>query len=128
MANDKSIAAPALLFNSNSAARILPELSNSKVKLIQAYVEMENRKPVRILTIEGSILSFESKGTLDQEELWKEKQAGVNAAIKLDLPRENENTINAVHRFAEKTFNDRYKYVPSEDIKQKVITAIFKSK
>ena len=105
-----------------------PEFSNFKVLLVQAYVELENRKPVRILTIEGSILPFESKGILDQDELWKEMQTGVNATIQLDFPGGNEKVINATHRFAAKTYHDKYTWIPSEEVKNKVIMTIFKDK
>lgn len=102
-----------------------PELKNEKIKLAEIYVEFDGRKPIRVIQIHGSFLSFDSNGMLDQEEIQKEMHAGVGAAIQIDLQDKNKKIINAEKVFASKMFQNKYKWSLNDELKQKILKAIF---
>jgi hypothetical protein len=102
-----------------------PEFSNSRIKLAEAVVELIDRKPYRIIKIEGSFLLFDSSGRLDKEELFKEIQIGVNSASQTGLPENGDNVIDASSIFSSKIYKNKCIWEPKEEIRQSILKAIF---
>ncbi len=103
----------------------LQEYAGKRVRYALAMLEFVNRKPVEIVSIQYSILSFDPSGRIDAGELEKEMKLGFKmlqpSAADLDPP----NVINAEDRFAMKSFHDRYTWTPSSKIEKAIDNAIF---
>ena len=58
----------------------IPEYAGKRIKIAMVFVRARNRKPVAILKVEYSIVSFDSKGCIDQEEKREAWQLSANSA------------------------------------------------
>ncbi len=103
----------------------LQEYAGKRVRYALAILEFVNRKPVEIVSIQYSILSFDPSGRIDAGELEKEMKLGFKmlqpSAADLDPP----NVINAEDRFAMKSFYDRYTWTPSSEVEKAIVETIF---
>jgi hypothetical protein len=103
----------------------LPEHAGKRVKYAEAAVELENRKPTRILRIVYHILSFDSEGRLDQAEQEKERRL---VADIIAFPIKNGSSgrvIKAQGLFAKKRFEHHYRWTPTESVEMKIVEAVF---
>ena len=70
------------LYN-NDPNESFPEYAGKCIKCAIVCVELENRRPVKIININYTIVSFGLDGRIDQEKLHRE---GALAAQMMDLP------------------------------------------
>jgi hypothetical protein len=103
----------------------LQEYAGKRVRYALAALEFVNRKPVEILSIQYSILSFDPAGRVDAGELEKEIQLGFKMLQPLMTDFDFPNVINAQDRFAMKSFHDRYTWTPSSEIEKAIVDAVF---
>ena len=100
----------------------LPQYAGKRVRYALVVVDLVDRKPIEIRHVEYSWLSFDTAGRLDRSEQEKE----VRLAIEVLHPVSGEESlqlIDARHRFARKSYHDRYKWKPSSDIQAAIIAA-----
>ncbi len=64
------------LFQRDPDERLL-KYAGKRVKYAHVVVELENRKPVGVVMIQYSYLSFDSDGRIDQSSMEKEMQLGM---------------------------------------------------
>ena len=104
------------------------EYAGKRVRYALAILEFVNRKPVEIVSIQYSILSFDPSGRIDAGELEKEMKLGFKmlqpSASELDPP----NVINAKDRFAMKRYHDQYTWTPSSEVERAIAEAVFGKK
>jgi len=112
------------LFNGDSNESF-PEFSNKRIKIAEAVVELIDRKPIRIIQIEGLFLSFDSNGRLDKEELFKEIQIGAGSIKQIELPEDKTNLLDTSSIFSSKTYKNKYKWEPKDEIRQSILKIIF---
>ncbi len=101
------------------------EYAGKRVRYALAILEIVNRKPLEIVSIQYSILSFDPSGRIDAGELEKEIKLGFKMLPPLMADFDFPNVINAEDRFAMKSFHDRYIWTPSSEIEKAIINAIF---
>ena len=101
------------------------EYAGKRVRYALATLEFINRKPVEIVSIQYSILSFDSDGRIDDGELEKEMKLGFKMLQTSAADPDSPNVINAEDRFAMKSFHDRYTWTPSFEVERTVVEAIF---
>ncbi len=101
------------------------EYAGKRVRYALAILEFANRKPVEIVSIQYSILSFYPDGRIDAGELEKEMKLGFKmlqpSAADLNPP----NVINAKVRFAMKRYHDQYTWTPSSEVERAILETIF---
>ena len=101
------------------------EYAGKRVRYALATLEFINRKPVEIVSIQYSILSFDSDGRIDDGELEKEMKLGFKMLQTSAADPDSPNVINAEDRFAMKSFHDRYTWKPNSKIEKAINHAIF---
>jgi hypothetical protein len=100
----------------------LPEYASKRVRYALVVVDLVDRKPIEIRHVEYSWLFFDSEGRLDRSEQQKEARLAMEVLppVAGDEPLQ---VIDARHRFARKSYYDRYKWKPSPDIQAAIIAA-----
>jgi len=101
------------------------EYAGKRVRYALATLEFINRKPVEIVSIQYSILSFDPSGRIDVGELEKEMKLGFKMLQPLMEDFDFSNVINAEDRFAMKRYHDQYTWTPSSEVERAVVEAIF---
>jgi hypothetical protein len=86
---------------------------------------MVNRKPVEILMVEYSFLTFDSKGRLDAIEREKAARLAIDTLEPIAPEQKSGKVIDMKHRFAKKRFDDRYMWKPTPEIETAIQRAIF---
>ena len=104
----------------------LPEYANTRVRCVEAAIELEQRKPVGILRLLYIILVFDAEGRLDATEKEKEWQLNAETAPPF-LEQESKQIVDARHRFAKRRFHHRYRWEPTQEIEFAVMEALFGS-
>jgi hypothetical protein len=103
----------------------IPEFAGKRVRYAEVIVELLNRKPVGILRIVYFILSFDSEGRVDPDELEKEKQIAFDVLPPVTNHDPAASLVDAAHRFAEKRYDDKYRWTPTPEIETAIFDAIF---
>jgi hypothetical protein len=101
------------------------EYAGKRVRYALATLGFVSRKPVEIVSIQYSILSFDSDGRIDDGELEKEMKLGFKMLQPAPADLDSSNVINAKNRFAMKRYHDQYTWTPSSDVERAVVEAIF---
>ncbi len=84
------------------------KICGKRVKYAHVVVELENRKPVNVVMIQYSYLSFDAEGRIDQSSMEKEMQLGMQMMAPITLDLKSTNVVDAEHRFARKRFSNHY--------------------
>jgi hypothetical protein len=103
----------------------LPQYAGKCVRYALVGVEMENRRPVDIAMVQHSYLYFDSKGRIDTAEREKAAALAVNMVPPSPKERQSGQVTNAHHRFAKKHYECRYTWMPTPEIVESIVTAIF---
>jgi len=104
------------------AEGFLPQYAGKRVRYALVVVDLVDRKPIEIRHVEYSWLSFDSKGRLDRSEQEKEVRLAMEVLPSIS-GEESLQVIDARHRFAKKSYDDRYRWKPSPDIQAAIIAA-----
>ncbi len=105
----------------------LKEYCGKYIKYIEAYVQLENKRPVSINNIVFHIMKIDADGKFDinfMNELHVAAAQLINPSIS-DMPV---NVFDKSFEFSEKMFTTKYSWKASEDIKKRVKSLIFKNK
>ncbi len=111
----------------NSKERF-PEHAGQSVRYALVILETQNRKPNAIERIDCGILTFDSKGQIDELE-WR-RQVGLASEMMPPLfaePRSS-SVINARSYFSKKRFEHEFQWQPGLEIREAIKEAIFGSK
>ena len=102
----------------------LQEYAGKRVRYALAILEFVKRKPVEIVSIQYSILSFDPSGRIDAGELEKEMKLGFKMLQPSAADLDPLNVINAKDRFAMKRYHDQYTWAPSSEVEKAIVEAI----
>ena len=87
--------------------------------------ELKNRKPVEILKIQYSYLSFDQKGRLREDERERAAQLSMEM-IKPSLSEQEPNhIIDARYKFAKKQIDREFRWESSAELEAAIFRAIF---
>ena len=79
----------------------LPQYAGKRVRYSLVAVDLVNRKPAEIISIQYPILTFDSKGRIDAK------------------------VVDVEHRFLQKRYENRYLWRPTPEIEEAIVKAIF---
>ena len=102
----------------------LPRYAGKRIRCAMAVLEVVGRQVQTIRHIDYFMLPFDDKGRVDE----KEWTRGVRLALEL-LPSGLEGmhpkqVVDAGHRFMKKRYDREFKWRPSQEIEQKIVSAI----
>ena len=103
----------------------LLQYAGKKVRFSEVAVELEERKPVRIIRAVYGILPFDSEGRIDAAEYEKEMRLSVEMMPPVLADQSSPKIVNAKHKFAKKRFNDQFRWEPTYQIEKAIMEAIF---
>ena len=105
--------------------RCFQEYAGKSVRYALVFLELINRKPVEIISIQYAILSLDDEGQISSGEYEKEMRLGAQMLVPTEANPSFPNVIDATGRFAIKSFKDRYTWNPSPEIEVAIIKAVF---
>jgi len=103
----------------------LPQYAGKRVRYALVIVDLVNRKPVEILGIQYSILTFDSEGKIDATELEKEMTLGVDMVPIGNTAPISRKVVDAEHHFLQKRYENRYLWRPTPEIEEAIAKALF---
>jgi hypothetical protein len=103
----------------------LPEYAEKRVRYALVTLDLENRKPVEILGIGYHILTFDSEGKIDANELQSKMRLWVDQMPNGTATRTNPKIVDAEPLFLQKRYNNRYNWKPTLEIEAAIFKAIF---
>ncbi|KUG24877.1 hypothetical protein ASZ90_005313 [hydrocarbon metagenome] len=112
----------------NDKQAAFQEFSNSQVKIAEFIVEIENRKPIRIINEFYNYYFFDKEGRIDEEGLRVQLDLLSNSFFKEDDDKISikGNVIDATNIFLERRIETQYKWHPDEDMKNRLHEKIFR--
>lgn len=105
-----------------------PEFRNSKVKFAEFIVEIENRKPIRIIDEFYNYYSFDKKGRIKEDKHRLQLELIMKSFFKEDENNDisiRGNVIDATEIFLKKRIETQYKWYPDEDLKNRLHEMVF---
>ena len=112
----------------NSQGDTLPQFAGCRVRWAEAAVELQNRKPVRILRAVFCYLYFDHKGRLDRDKVMKDGALMIEAGIGSIGPTKSGSVIYASPRFAARRRDHEAIWKPSPDLNKVIYHAALGSK
>lgn len=112
----------------NDKQAAFPEFRNSKVKVAEFIVEIENRKPIRILYEFYNYYSFDEEGRINDDGYQVQLKLISNSFLKEgddDNISTRGNVIDATNIFLKKRIETQYKWHPDEDMKNRLYEKVF---
>jgi len=103
----------------------LPQYGGRRVRYAMAILEVADRKPLEILRIQYSFLDFDSEGRIDTAEQEREGRLAMEMVPPVVTERQGPRVVDSRHKFAQKRYQDRYKWTPSPKIDAAIVEAIF---
>jgi len=88
-------------------------------------VDLVNRRPIEIVKDEYGFLFFDDEGRLKVSEHGKEENLAFDMIPPLLSDQTNNQVIDARHKFAKKSYFDKFSWAPTDEIIAAVAEAIF---
>jgi len=103
----------------------LPHYAGKRVRYVEVVVQYLQRKPVEILRVLYLILTFDSEGRIDAAEQEKQRRLGMEMMPPILPEPSPKQIVDGRHRFARKSYDDRYRWTPTPEIDEAILKAIF---
>lgn len=116
------------LIDNDADAEPLLGYAGQRVRYALVILDVENRKPIAIRGMDCSILKFDNKGRVDQDEWNKQKYFAVEMMASIIPEPKIESVINARQRFIKKQYEHEFRWELDSEIKKAIAEAIFGSK
>ena len=115
------------LFNGEPGEQ-LPQHAGKRVRCAAVYLEVKERKPQSIIRIDYNFLVFDAEGRIDKSEQEKELRLVFEFTSPFSGISEKESSakiVDARSQFAKKRYEQEFKWSPSPEIEEAIMTAIF---
>jgi hypothetical protein len=112
----------------NSQGDTLPQFGGCRVRWAEAAVELQDRKPVRILRVVFCYLYFDQEGHLDRDKVMKDGALMMEAGMGSIAPTKSGSVIHASSRFAARRRDHEAIWKPSRELNKAIYNAAFDSK
>lgn len=113
----------------NDKQKAFPEFRNSKVKIAEFIVEIENREPIRILYEFYNYYSFDEEGRINEEKYRVQLELIMNSILKEDEDDNSSttgNVIDATNIFLKRRIETQYKWQPEESMQNRLHERVFR--
>jgi len=103
----------------------LSEYAGKRIRYALVAVEMESRKPGKIIMIQYLYLHLDREGRIDEREREKAMRLGANMMPPIIQEEPSERVIKAEHMFAKKQYDDRFTWKPTQQIEEAIVKAVY---
>jgi hypothetical protein len=111
-----------------SPGGVLPRFAGRRVRSAELAVLMQDYKPVAVVWVAYSYLSFDAQGRLDRDRLMRNAALKTEAAAGDILPERSETVIHASSRFAARRRDHEAVWTPSAEIEDAIHAAALGSR
>ena len=101
------------------------EYAGKRIRYVLVVLELKSRKPVEILKIQYSYLSFNPEGRLREDEREKAARLSMDMIEPIQSEQEPNHVIDAHYKFAKKRFDSEYRWKSSPELEAAIFSAIF---
>ena len=101
----------------------IPEFAGKRLRYALVFLELFDRKPVEVIQIQYSYLSFDAEGKIDQSEFEKQARLSMEVVDSSNSKPQTGKIIFAGHRFAEKRIRDHYHWTPDPALEAAIVKA-----
>jgi hypothetical protein len=105
----------------------LPQYAGESVRYALVVLEVQDRKPYAIKSIDCGILKFDSKGQIDVNEWHRQAKLAIEMMPSLIPEPRSSPVINARSQFSKKRFEHEFQWQPSLEIRKAIEEAILGS-
>ena len=112
----------------NSQAHTLPQFAGCRLRWAEAAVELQDRKPARILRVVFCYLYFDHRGCLDRDKVMRDGALIMEAGMASIVPTKSGSVINASSRFAARRRDHEAIWKPSPKLSKAIYAAALDSK
>ncbi len=103
-----------------------PEYAGKKMRNVFVLLDIEDRKPLKIRRVDGGYVTFDEDGRFDKEDSLEQMSAAMSCMSIPGVTADDPNVIDAQSKFAQKTFDHKYKWEPGEYLMSEIERMIFK--
>jgi hypothetical protein len=112
----------------NSQGDTVPQFAGCRVRWAEAVVELQDRKPVRMLRVVFCYLYFDHQGRLDRDKVMRDGALMMEAGMGSIFPTKSGSVIHASSRFAARRRDHRAIWKPSPELSKAIYEAALGSK
>ena len=103
----------------------LSKYAGKRVRYALIVVDLVNRRPLEIVRDEFGFLDFDDEGRLKVVEHEKKESLAFDMLAPLLSDQTNSRVIDAQHKFAKKSYFDKFSWTPTDEIITAIAEAIF---
>ena len=115
------------LIRSESKERI-PKYAGKRIRGAFMTLQLEGKKPHRILRSEYPILTFDADGRFDPDAFEEEVRLAMETLPPIMITPRSSQIIDAQHHFARRRYHNEFKWKPTPEIENRIYDAIFAHK
>ncbi len=115
------------LIRSGSKERI-PKYAEKRIRCAFMTLQLEDRKPHRVLRSEYPILTFDANGKLDSDKFEEEVRLAMQTMPPIVTTQRSGQVIDAQHHFAKRRYHNEFTWKPTPEIENRIYDAIFPHK
>jgi hypothetical protein len=97
--------------------KTIPEYAGQRIKIAMLFLRTHNRKPISIRRIEYSIVFFDSKGCIDQDQVREEMHMAASSAEWFG-PNPRDVLTQLKPSLARLKYRDKFSWIPTREEKQ----------
>lgn len=102
---------------------LLPQFAGRRVRWAEAAVEIQNYRPIAILRVVYSYMSFDANGRLDTDRLMQDAALKMEAGVGDIFVTKSDKVINASARFAARRRDHEAVWRPSAKVEKAIYDA-----
>ena len=103
----------------------LPKYAERRIRYALIVVDLVNRRPIEIVRDQFGFLDFDDEGRLKIAEQGKMESLAYDMLAPILSDQTNSRVIDARHKFAKKSFLDKFSWTPTDEIIAAIAKAIF---
>ncbi len=112
------------LLKRSSDERLL-KYAGKRFRYALLVVDLVNRRPIEIVRDQFGFLDFDDEGQLKIAEHEKKKSLAFDMLAPILSDQTNSRVIDARHKFAKKSYHDKFSWTPTDEIIAAIAKAIF---
>ena len=112
------------LLKRSSDERLL-KYAGKRVRYALIVVDLVNRRPIEIVRDQFGFLDFDDEGRLKMAEHGKKESLAFDMLAHVLSDQTDSRVIDARHKFAKKSYLDKYSWKPTDEIIAAIAKAIF---
>ena len=103
----------------------LPKYAGKRVRYALMVVDLVNRRPIEVVRDQFGFLEFDDNGRLKTAEHEEMESIAFDMLAPVLSEQTNTRVIDARHKFAKKSYLDKFSWTPSDEIIAAISEAIF---